>query len=108
MAERFLGACRALAARHVVSGEQQVIEHGLLRKHAMAFDDVDEPRLRGIAWSGGAYIAAVEVNSARPRQQTGDCAQQCSLARAIRPKQRNDLTAADREIDAMQHADLAV
>jgi hypothetical protein len=107
-AERFLNARRALATRQVVGREPQVIEHALLGEHAMPLDHVREPGFCRFARAGAGKVAAVEVHTARPRQETRDRAQQRGLAGPVRPEQRHHLTRADREVDAAQHADLAV
>ena len=108
IAKRFLNAGSSLAAVHVVCSEQQIIEHRLLREHTVSFDHVHQSRFGGFARSRATKIAAVELHGSRPRQQAGDRAQQRGLAGAVGSEQRHDFAGIDGEIDATQHADLAV
>ena len=106
--EHLLDTYRALAARQVVGREQQVVEHAKLRKHAVPLDDMREPAPDGLARTKAREIAPGETHTPRPGQQSRHGAQQRSFAGAIWAKQRHDLARADVEVDAAQHANLAV
>ena len=106
--EHLLDARGALAARQVVGRQQQVVEHRKLREHAVSFDDMREPCFHGIARTGAGKIATGETHASRPGQQSRHRAQQRGFAGAVGAKQRHHLARADRQVDAAQHADLAV
>ena len=75
----------------------------------MAFNDMHEPGTRGIARRGVGHVAAVEAHPAGiDRQQSRQRAQHGGLAGAVGAEQRNHLAGRDLEIDAVQHANLAV
>ena len=105
----FLDPRRALAARQVVARQQQIVGDGNLGEHAMAFDHMHEPGARGLARRGVGHVAAVEAHMAGiDRQQSRQRAQHGGLAGAVGAEQRHHFAGRDLEVDAMQHADLAV
>jgi hypothetical protein len=99
---------RQRVAFQAVAREQEIVEDRERGEHAMAFDDMDEARIDGLARAGGRYVLAAEGDLAGARQQARHGLQQRGLAGAIGAEQRHDLAGADREVDAVQHADLAV
>ena len=71
----------ALAARQVVSREQEVVGDGKLREHAMPFDHMHEALARHLAWRGvgdvvvhGGNRRAPDRNGDRVRSILGACA----------------------------------
>jgi hypothetical protein len=74
----------------------------------MALDDMHQPGIHRLARPRLAHVLATEGDGAGARQQAGDGLQERALAGAIGTQQGHDLTGADREVDAVQHADLAV
>ena len=90
------------------SRQQQVVEHRKLRENAVSFDDVREPGFHGLAWTGAGKIATGETYASRGGQQSRYRAQQRGFASAVRAKQRHHFAHADRQVDAVQHADLAI
>ena len=104
-----LDPCPALATRQVVTRKQEIVGDGNLREHPMPLDDVHEPGACGLARRGARRVAAIEAHLPRGhRQQSRQCAQQRGLAGAVGTEQSDDFAPLHREIDAMQHADLAV
>jgi len=68
-----------------------------------------EAGLRDVARALPREVLAGENHRPRhPAQEARDGAQQRRLAGAVGTEQRDDLTGADGEIDAVQHADLAI
>jgi hypothetical protein len=64
---------------------------------------------RGVARRDAREIAAVESHRAGiDRQQARQGPQQRRLAGAVRPEQRHHLAGRDRNVDAVEHADLAI
>ena len=106
--ERFLDARRALAAGQVVGGEQEVVEHRKLGEHAVSLDHMGEACFDDVARTEAREIATGESHAAGPGQQARHRAQQSGLAGAVGAEQRHHFAGADRQIDAVQHADLAV
>ena len=106
--EHLLDTHGTLAAWQVVGRQQQVVEHAKLRKHAVSLDDMRKPAPDGIARIKASEIAPGEPHASLPGQQSRHGAQQRRLAGAVRTKQRHHLAGADAEVDAAQHADLAV
>ena len=105
----FLDPAGAFAARHVVTGDQKIVGDGNLREHAMALDHMHQAGAPRLARRRVGHVAAVEAHMPRiDRQQSRQRAQQRGLARAVGAEQGNHLAGRDLDVDAMQHADLAV
>ena len=67
--KRFLDPRRALAARQIVAGKQEIVGDGDLREHAVALDHVHEAGARRLARRGIASCRG--RRSARARRSTG-------------------------------------
>jgi hypothetical protein len=67
-----------------------------------------EARFDDIARARSGEIATGETHASRPRQEARHRAQQRGLAGAVRAEQRHHFAGTDRQVDAVQHADLAV
>ena len=106
--QRLLDARRELGALHAVTRQHDVVVHAELGEDAMALDHVHQSGIHRLARAGLAHVLAAEGDRAGARQQAGDRLQERALAGAVGAEQGHDLAGADREVDAVQHADLAV
>ena len=107
--QRLLDARGALAARQVVAGQQQVVGDGQLREHAVALDHVRQPGAHGRARAGAAQIVAGERDRAGGHGSRPETARSSVVLPApLGPSSATISPAPIAQVDAVQHADLAV
>jgi hypothetical protein len=107
--KRLLHARGTLGMAHIVAREHQIIRHRLIGEYAMPLDHMRKAAARRVARADAGKTLPHEIHAASiPRHQSGNGTQQCGLAGPVGTQQRNDLTRADRHLDAMQHGDLSV